>query len=96
MDHSLEKLSAVWHWAKTNTNVSHEVIDQHIQNMTDVMNSGRVIVPFLNFDTDRTLTRFHPPEDNTALFQFGQAMIGATKKVFGEKWSYSQQILEWQ
>lgn len=80
MENSLEQLSAVWHWAKVNTNVPHDVVDQHIQNMTDIMNSGREVLPMLMFDTDRTLTRFKPAEYNVDLFEFGQAIENATQK----------------
>ena len=48
--------------------------------MTDVLNSGREVIPMLNFDTDRTLTRHQPPEDNVDLFKFGQSIENATEK----------------
>lgn len=74
----LQKLSHAWEWAKLNTSIPHDAIDQHITNMRHALNRGLTIVPLINSDTLGTLTDMDK-NDNLSLFDFGRAMARRNK-----------------
>jgi len=71
----LEKLSSAWYWAQENVGISPEFVSQHIDNMRDALNKGRVIIPSFTFDCQGTLI----PKDkngncNRALYHAGKSV----------------------
>lgn len=71
---NINQLSDKWLWAKQNTNVCHDAVDRHINNMEDYLNRGFRIKPLITFDTHGTLIRSNPDETNTALFDMGKQL----------------------
>jgi hypothetical protein len=66
----LEKLSAVWHWVKANTDVQHDVVHQHLENLEDRLNRGFKVIPTIVLDSHETLMRANPEGYNHDLFDF--------------------------
>ena len=77
---TLEKLCVGWNWAKTNTGISHEAVDRHIQNMTEAMNKGLTIRPIIGIDTHDTLRGYNEDDpENIELFNFANSIQSREK-----------------